>query len=178
MNPGPTLSQQNGLRQMYRALQDQLYREDALLKNEHMSATDRVVFLMMERLYPGVRTTSTPIAVWKLAQASGVSRSAVSRFFVAMYESGYIDYRIDRKGVVKEGKGEIVSEVSVQELEACKRVGELNTLDTPKRTKDRLRCRSCGSTRIQLREIATCTVCGEVQYDRVHIVGEEDEKLG
>ena len=157
--------------QEYLAVYRGMERFDSILSNEKLSPADRIILVVLERIYPTVHVDHTPVAIWQLAKEAGVTRQSVSAFFVAMHERGYMWYivhrRIDRS---EEGVLSYRSECSVRELEACNRPWELNTRDTPKRkehrkkVKERLVCRNCGS--IEFRVVLQCSHCGsELKHD-------------
>ena len=166
--PESTFLQKDGARRELRSLQDRCYREEAMLQNDHLSAADKVVFIMLERLYPEVKSGWVTIEAWKLTKHAGVTRQTVSRFFTAMEEKQYIEREVKRGMKVTRAEGiTFGATVRVRELPICKAIGKLNTVDTVKREEDRarLRCQSCGHTVFEQREIVTCTKCGEVLYD-------------
>ena len=140
-------------------------RVENILENGKLSPADRIILVVLEQMYPGVRITHTPVLVWKLAQKAGVSRDSVTKFFVAMHERGYMWYVVHRVIEPAEGGFNYRSECSVQELEPCNRPWELNTRDAPKRekhrkkVKERLVCRHCGS--VEFRAVLQCTHCGK-----------------
>jgi len=143
-------------------------REDLIIGNAWLSPADRIILVVLERMYPAVRRNRVPIQIWKLAERAGVTRRSVSRFFVAMHEHGYMSYIVMR--IVDrdlQGNPAPKTQCFVQELEPCQHPENLNTCSTPKRVehrkkvKERLRCKKCGSENILVRVTAVCRDCGE-----------------
>src|SRR5438128_12700119 len=78
--------------QEYLAVYHGMKRFDSILSNEKLSPADRIILVVLERIYPTVHVDHTPVAIWKLAKEAGVTRQSVAAFFVAMHERGYMCY--------------------------------------------------------------------------------------
>ncbi len=155
-------------RDEYLQAQLRLERIDAIMRNKHLSASDKCILIIVDKLYPTIVRDRVPIQVWRIAKESGSSPRSVSCFFQAMRARGYVDYQVERK---QDATGQYSSECSVQALEAWNRPSELNTRDTPKRkehrrkVKERLQCRVCGSADIEIFVVARCRNCGRELYE-------------
>jgi hypothetical protein len=151
-------------RQEFLSIAEHQCREDTILRNGKLSCADRVLLIVLERLYPDVRTRRVKVALWQLAKHAGVSPKSASRFFIAMHECGYMSYVVVRViGLDVENVSSVRSECSVEELWPCDHPETLDTRDAPRRkehrkkVKERLRCRFCGSENIGI----VCLDCGK-----------------
>jgi DNA-binding MurR/RpiR family transcriptional regulator len=152
---------------MYYTILARMQREETIMGNMTLEPSDRLLLMALLRHYPAVEETLTPIPVWKLSQEAGTSTRSATRFFQAMYDAGYMDYRRETLTAIKDGKPIYTSTVSVQLLSsASKHLGEISTINTRRRQAERDKrkkvCRSCGGP-LTTRKQALCTECGEVQ---------------
>jgi hypothetical protein len=155
-------------RQEYLAIAQGQAREDAIISNPNMTTVDRIVFIVLERMYPLVTVHRHIIEPWKIASKAAVTKESVRGFFAAMHERQYMAYFVLRKSTVeKDGSVSYKTECYVEELGPCKHPERLDLVNAPKRDKhrkqcrERIRCKHCGSENIMGKVVLFCQDCGK-----------------
>lgn len=155
--------------------EQQLARIYSILGNTHMTTTDRVLLIFLEREYPILlQGVQIKILAGKLARDAGLSRDTSTKFLAAMRDCGAFLYEVKRSSVLVHNDGSVMreweAESFVTETDLCiSSPWKIKTRDTPKRTHHRQlmtfarRCRVCGSEDILFRVEPICRSCGHRQ---------------